>query len=54
MKQRSKPLDIIAVEKVKEIPATHKPEPFSDAVEEELAYILKKAETEKESFTAQL
>jgi len=53
MKQGAKPLDTVAREKVKEILATHKPEHFSESVEEELAYILKKAETEKESFTDQ-
>ncbi|HEB31656.1 MAG TPA: hypothetical protein ENI15_12405 [Spirochaetes bacterium] len=50
-KQGSKPLHTVAGEKVEQILATHKPEPFSGAVEEELTYILKKAETEKESFT---
>jgi trimethylamine--corrinoid protein Co-methyltransferase len=49
-KQGSKDLHAVASEKVKEILATHKPEPFSDAVEEELGYILKKAEVEKDSF----
>ena len=49
-KQGSKDLHAVASEKVKEILATHKPEPFSDAVEQELGYILKKAEEEKDSF----
>jgi trimethylamine--corrinoid protein Co-methyltransferase len=50
-KQGSKELHAVATEKVREILATHKPEPFSDAVEQELLYILKKAEEEKDSFT---
>jgi len=49
-KQGSKEIHAVATEKVKEILATHKPEPFSDAVEQELLYILKKAEEEKDSF----
>jgi len=49
-KQGSRDLHTVASEKVREILATHKPEPFSDEVEKELAYILKKAEAEKDSF----
>ena len=49
-KKGSKPLDTVAAEKVEQILATHKPEPFSSAVEKELTYILKKADEEKESF----
>jgi trimethylamine--corrinoid protein Co-methyltransferase len=50
-KQGSNELHAVATEKVREILATHKPEPFSDKVEQELRYILKKAEEEKDSFT---
>jgi trimethylamine--corrinoid protein Co-methyltransferase len=50
-KQGSKQLHAVATEKVREILTTHKPEPFSDALEQEIGYILKKAEEEKDSFT---
>jgi len=42
----SKPLDEIAHEKVKEILATHKPEPIPRNVQEEISKILKRAEAE--------
>jgi len=41
-----KSLDAVAKEKVREILATHKPEPLSEAVEKEISYILKKAKEE--------
>jgi len=42
----SKPLDVVAKEKVQEILATHQPEPLSEAAEREISYILKKAKEE--------
>ncbi len=42
----SRPLDEIAHEKVKEILATHKPEPLPEDVEKEISQILKRAEAE--------
>jgi len=45
-KKGSKPIDEVAREKVKEILATHKPEPIPEDVEKEISGILKRAETE--------
>jgi len=45
-KKGSKPIDEVAREKVKEILATHKPEPIPEDVEKEISWILKRAETE--------
>jgi len=42
----SKPLDVVANEKVREILATHRPEPLSEAAEKEISYILKKSKEE--------
>ncbi|GAJ01179.1 unnamed protein product, partial [marine sediment metagenome] len=42
----SRPLDEIAHEKIKEILATHKPEPLPEDVEKEISKIIKRAETE--------
>jgi len=42
----SKRLDEIAHEKIKEILATHKPEPISQDAQKEISKILKRAETE--------
>ena len=45
-KKGSKSIDKVAREKVKEILATHKPEPIPENVEKEISGILKRAETE--------
>ena len=45
-KKGSKSIDEVAREKVKEILATHKPEPIPENVEKEISRILKRAETE--------
>jgi len=41
-----KSLDVVAKEKVREILATHEPEPLPEAVEREISYILKKSKEE--------
>jgi len=46
MKMGSKPLDEVAKEKVKEILATHKPEPIPEGVQREISQIHKRAEAE--------
>ncbi|MBA7707995.1 Glycine betaine methyltransferase [subsurface metagenome] len=45
-KKGSKSVDKVAKEKVKEILATHKPEPIPEDVEREISQILKRAEAE--------
>ena len=45
-KKGSKPIDKVAGEKVKEILATHKPEPIPENVQEEISQIVKRAEAE--------
>ena len=45
-KKGSKPIDRVAKERVKEILATHKPEPLPDDVAKEISRILKRAEAE--------
>ena len=45
-KKGSKSMDKVAKEKVKEILATHKPEPIPEDVEEEISQILKRAEAD--------
>jgi len=45
-KNGSKPIDKVAKEKVREILATHKPEPIPEDVEKEISQILKRAEAE--------
>jgi len=45
-KMGSKPMDKVAKEKVKEILATHKPEPIPGNTEKEISKILRRAETE--------
>jgi trimethylamine--corrinoid protein Co-methyltransferase len=42
----SKPLEEVAKEKVREILASHKPQPLSEAAEREISYILKKSKEE--------
>ena len=46
MKKGSKSMDKVAKEKVKEILATHKPEPIPEGVQREISQILRRAEAE--------
>ncbi|MQY58514.1 MAG: trimethylamine methyltransferase, partial [Clostridia bacterium] len=45
-KKGSKSMDKVAKEKIKEILATHKPEPIPEDVEGEISQILKRAEAD--------